>query len=98
MVGMDYRIVNVVEQSVWDLMGRALEAKPGICTCPKCQSDIAALALNNLKPRYVTTRKGEALARAENLDQSTYTAVIVALARAIEQVGPNPRHEEGSSL
>ncbi|HCF51547.1 MAG TPA: competence protein ComFB [Syntrophomonas sp.] len=90
---MDSRIVNVVEQAVWDLMRRVLEEKHGICTCPKCQADIAALALNNLKPRYVTSAKGEALARADSLDQTTYIAVLVALAKAIEQVAPNPRHE-----
>lgn len=93
---MDSRVINVVENAVWDLMGKVLEENHGICTCAKCRADIAAVALNNLKPRYVTSTKGEALARADSLDQNTYIAVLVALAKAIEQVAPNPRHGETS--
>lgn len=91
---MESQVINMVETAVWDLMAKVLNENQGICTCPKCRADIAAIALNNLKPRYVTSNRGQALARADNLDQNTYIAVLVALAKAVEQVAPNPRHDE----
>lgn len=88
-----YKITNVVEKTVCDLIERLMEEKYGMCTCEKCLADIAALALNDLKPRYVASKRGEAFARADALGQNTYTAVMVAVAKAIKQVGLNPRHE-----
>ncbi|MGI6434567.1 MAG: late competence development ComFB family protein [Syntrophomonadaceae bacterium] len=90
---MDYQITNVVEKTVGDLIERLLEEKCEMCTCEKCRADIAALALNDLQPRYVASKRGEAFARADALGQNTYTAVMVAVAKAIKQVSLNPRHE-----
>lgn len=88
---METRLINVVEKAVWELMDRVLEDHD-ICKCEKCRVDIAALALNRLKPRYVVTKMGETIARADTLDQKSYIAVIVALAKAAKTVGANPKH------
>lgn len=92
---MDSKLVNVVEYAVWELMERMLAERDDVCKCDKCKQDIAAFALNQLKPRYVASKKGEAIARADSLDQKCFIQVMVALAKAIELVGSNPRHIEG---
>ncbi len=53
------------------------------CRCEKCADDIRARALNELRPYYVTSKRGEIFAEYANL-QSQYKAdVFGALARAI---------------
>ncbi len=54
-----------------------------VCRCEKCADDIRARALNELRPYYVTSKRGEIFAEYANL-QSQYKAdVFGALARAI---------------
>ena len=56
--------------------------------------DIAALALNNLPPRYVSTHKGDIFVRIQEMEGKNDVDVIQAIAKAIEIVGKNPRHEQ----
>lgn len=76
---------------VWDNVDSVLAHKQGVCTCAKCRTDIVACALNKLKPRYVSTDKGQVLAKAEYLGDD-YMNVLVALIEAIEIVAANPHH------
>ncbi|HHW60856.1 MAG TPA: late competence development ComFB family protein [Syntrophomonadaceae bacterium] len=85
-------IYNVVEQVVWSHLDKVMAQKANICCCELCRDDIAAWALNQLPPRYVTTALGEAYIRAEFLDKQLELDVIVALTAAVEQVSANPRH------
>jgi len=39
----------------------------GICPCPICRKDLLALTLNNVKPKYVSTEKGEIITKAGSL-------------------------------
>lgn len=87
-------LVNVVEEMVWQTMDDVLKRSPAMCQCDKCRSDIAAYALNRLTPRYVSSYKGAAFARAESLGTDFYAALLVILTEAVEVVGANPRHEK----
>lgn len=88
------KAVNILEKMVWDCMDDILKRKPEACTCDKCRTDIAAYALNQLKPRYVVTDKGETLARTESLTNDFKVTLTIALAEAIEIVSSNPRHDK----
>lgn len=87
-------VLNVTEQQVWSKLDAVLANKPKACQCDKCKADIVAHALNNLKPKYVVSRKGEVFARSDYLSNDAQVAIIKAIATAIEVVSPNPRHEK----
>jgi competence protein ComFB len=84
---------NVMEIIVWERIDRVLDGVPNICRCEKCRDDIAAFALNHLKPKYATTHKGEVISKAMSLEPQYYLDVITALTQGAEQVGRNPRHD-----
>lgn len=87
-------VVNIMEKIVWDNMQNVLNTKEDACDCDKCRADIAAYALNNLKPRYVATAKGETLAKAQLLENQFYLNAIVALTAALELVSARPHHDK----
>ena len=84
---------NVIEVIVWESIDRVLDGVPTVCRCDRCRDDIAAYALNQLKPRYATTQKGEIISKAMTLEPQYYLDVITALTKGINQVGRNPRHD-----
>lgn len=65
---------------------------PEICQCDKCRNNIAALALNQLKPAYVSTAKGEVYFRLSALDWQNRCNLTVAVHSAIKKVASSPRH------
>lgn len=86
-------IVNIVEKLVWSKVDEVLDHKPEMCRCEKCRSDVAALALNKLAPRYVASKEGEVWARAaKELDREFEIEVVIALTEAAEIVAANPKH------
>lgn len=66
--------------------------KQDICKCEQCRLDVAAIALNNLPPRYVVTPKGASYARADLLEVQKYVDVVGAITKAIKLVKEHPRH------
>jgi len=62
------------------------------CTCEQCINDIKAIALNDLKPRYVATETGSVLSKANTFTVQFDTDVTKALVEAIEKVSRLPRH------
>lgn len=62
-----------------------------VCRCEKCSDDIRAMALNNLKPYYVTSKKGEIFAEYANLQTQYKADVYGSLTRAIEFVSKNKK-------
>lgn len=78
---------EIVLQNIAELM-----AKEKICKCKRCQLDVAAIALNNLPPRYVVTSEGATYAKADFLEIQKYVDVIGAIAKAIKLVKESPRH------
>lgn len=85
-------VKNVVESLVWNNLDSVLARKEGACRCERCRADIAAYALNRLKPRYVVTAKGEVYVKAEFLTPQFQLDVITALAEAVNQVSEHPNH------
>ncbi len=63
------------------------------CKCNKCRNDIMAIALNNLKPHYVSSGMGELISRSGiQLWAQEETDVLAKLAAAAEHVKNHPRH------
>lgn len=89
--GSEWVPVNVMEEIVIQQVKKAI-ADLGGCGCDICVSDAAALALNEIPPRYVTTQRGALL---ESLDSANYahsTDTLVAVTKAVMKVMKNPRH------
>lgn len=85
-------LVNLMEDEVLRMIDRILEDLDNVCKCDKCKLDIAAIALNNLKPRYVVSEKGRLYAKVEALSYQNEANLIIEITRAIKIVGENPHH------
>ena len=82
---------NEMENIVYAQLDGLIE-KSAICNCEQCRLDIAALTLNEMKPRYVVTDKGAVFARVTQVDQQAYLDTMTAILTAIELVKKAPRH------
>ncbi|MCR4434243.1 MAG: late competence development ComFB family protein [Clostridiales bacterium] len=86
------QIKNYMEEIVFNLIKEVL-ADINVCTCEKCVLDIAAVALNDLPPKYIVTERGEIYSRIETLKQQFEVDVIAAITKAAVLVKRKPRHE-----
>jgi len=86
-------LVNEAEALVVEEMGRQLPAHADLCTCEDCLLDIAAYALNNVRPRYRATL----LDQVGGGDAAHYPREARrAVTEAILHIEVNPSH--GSSV
>jgi competence protein ComFB len=85
---------NEAENLVLNELGRRLESYPDeICTCNDCVVDMAAIALNSVKPLYRYSLLG-GLYAAEALNDHGYAeSICKAVEAAIEKVRQNPSHD-----
>lgn len=78
------RVMSVVDKFLVDRYQNA-------CTCPRCMSDIVAIALNYLPPHYIVeTEAGKEFG-------SPWVMVETAVAEAIDRVTENPNHPRTTS-
>lgn len=86
------QIKNYMEEIVFNQMKEVLQ-DINMCTCDKCIMDIAAIALNDLPPKYIVTEKGELYSKINALKQQFEVDVIAAITKAAVLVKRKPRHE-----
>ena len=86
-------LYNLMEDEVLNAIDKILKEVDIKCKCEKCRLDIAAIALNNLSPKYIVTEKGYLFAKVNNMNYQFNTDVIAAVTKAIEIVGKNPQHD-----
>ncbi len=86
------QIKNYMEEIVFNQMKDVLD-DINMCTCEKCILDIAAIALNDLPPKYIVTEKGELFSKINALKQQFEVDVIAAITKAAVLVKRKPRHE-----
>lgn len=84
---------NMMEQMVEYKLPELMKASK-MCTCERCRADVLALVLNELPPRYVVTRVGEAMTRFDLLNTQAQTNITTAIMLAVKKVSQNPRHDE----
>ena len=85
-------IKNYMEDAVDRVFAKMLPNLQGVCECETCISDMKALALNNLKPKYVATHTGEVYSKVSQLHIQSETDVIREITAACEIVKKRPRH------
>lgn len=86
------QIKNYMEEAVFMIMKEILE-DINVCTCEKCILDIAAIALNDLPPKYIVSEKGELYSKIDFLRQQFDVDIIAAITKAAVLVKRRPRHE-----
>ena len=85
---------NAGEEMVIQELRTQLESCPiTICMCNECVMDMAAVALNNIRPLYRVSLLGT-LYTATAMDEKAYAVSIKnAVSDAIEKVQKNPSHD-----
>ena len=63
-----------------------------VCSCDACFLDACAIALNNLKPKYVTTTKGALMAKLDELQFYRQSEIMIEVTKAVMQVAEKPHH------
>lgn len=91
---MKIKLRNLVENDVIISVKEIMSDMDGVCACEKCMLDAAAIALNQLIPKYVVTDEGFLYSKLSLLDKQFNTDITTAVIKAIEIVSSNPRHEE----
>jgi competence protein ComFB len=87
-------LANEAEHLVHEELGRQLEAYRGeICLCNDCVADMAAMALNMVKPLYRYTLLGTLWASRARDDAAYDTSVREAVSHAIAKIRANPSHD-----
>jgi competence protein ComFB len=87
-------LVNEAERLVGEELGRQLESYRGdICLCNDCVVDMAAMALNTVKPLYRYSLLGTLWTSSAMDDEAYALSVQEAVAAAIEKVRANPSHD-----
>jgi competence protein ComFB len=88
------RLVNEAERLVVEELERQLKDREGegICDCEECVLDMAACALNVIKPMYRATLLGTLYAHA--MESGEYAAEVKdAVKSAIDRIKENPSHD-----
>ena len=83
---------NYMELIVDNLLPTILNEYKDICRCPRCIEDIKAITLNQLKPLYVVTEKGNIYAKLNELQMQFKADLTKEIIQAINIVSNNPRH------
>ncbi|MDF2566934.1 MAG: Late competence development protein ComFB [Oscillospiraceae bacterium] len=84
-------LTNVTEDLV-KLQVREYIEKLGACDCETCYLNACALALNDLEPKYVTTKEGALFSELTATEVNNQTHILVAVTKAVEQVIEFPHH------
>ena len=85
-------LVNDSERMVIQELETQLAGAVDVCTCQDCVLDMAAYALNNVKPTYRVSLMGTVYARA--VTDIEYAAEISrAVSDAIKKIKANPSHD-----
>jgi hypothetical protein len=66
----------------------------GLCTCPRCVTDVKALALTNLPAKYVVVEKRAEGPRTTLYEGRYRTTVTAQILRACQTVMENPHHDQ----
>jgi competence protein ComFB len=85
-------LINEAERMVLGELEVQMARAKDICRCQDCVLDMAAYALNNVKPTYRVSLMGSVY--AQSADQSSYAQEIKrSVGEAILKVKENPSHD-----
>ncbi|MCD6122718.1 MAG: late competence development ComFB family protein [Spirochaetales bacterium] len=85
-------LVNEAERLVFTELDNQLKEYDNICKCQDCVLDMAAYALNHIKPYYRVSLMGTIY--AHSIDSTEYAQQVKkAVKEAIKKVSSNPSHD-----
>jgi competence protein ComFB len=87
------KLENQMERAVLEMVNELLlmESQQRYCLCERFCHDAAALALNNLQPRYTTSFEGSVYTlEAIQADQELQRQIRLEVTKAMERVAANP--------
>jgi competence protein ComFB len=82
---------NVMEEYVQQTLNEVWDSLD-CCKCDQCKTDIMSLALNQLKPHYVSTELGKAFVKVNTMSSQFEIDILTAIYEAAKIVKENPRH------
>ena len=87
-------LLNYMEEIVSRYLDKVLKDPEyaSICKCDYCKDDIKAMALNNLNPFYITTKRGEVYAEYSSYEVQHQAEIIKEVIKATEFVSLHPNH------
>lgn len=74
-------------------LNQLLPTMPDICGCDMCRQDMAAYALNRLKPNYVRSNRGELFHKVNTSSTQAQTEILTTVVTAINVIGARPNHD-----
>jgi len=85
---------EVVLENLYDFLER--EEFADVCKDEEYLLDMATYALNRLPAKYVTSSKGEAVSKTEELEQQHSADIISVVIKAIKVVSENYDHNDNN--
>ena len=85
-------LANEAEELVVSEIERQIPAYPDLCTCSECILDVAAYALNRVRPRYRVSLLDSVFVDAEERDDYL-EEIRRAVREGILKVSTNPPHD-----
>jgi competence protein ComFB len=85
-------LINEAERTVLNELEAQMAVAVDICRCQDCVLDMAAYALNNVKPTYRVSLMGSVYARAA-ADVGYAVEISRAVSDAIKKIKANPSHD-----
>jgi len=85
-------LVNDAERLVIEEMGRQIPLAESLCTCEECVLDIAAYALNQVRPRYRASLLGSIYSKQPDR-RADAREIEKAVSEAIRRIKANPAHD-----
>jgi competence protein ComFB len=85
-------LVNKAESSVLRELESQIAEDPEICRCQDCVLDMAAYALNNVKPSYHVSLIGSVYAKSSGQADDA-KEIRRAVREAIQKIKANPSHD-----
>ncbi|MCM3711679.1 late competence development ComFB family protein [Sporosarcina luteola] len=87
-------VYNVMEEVVHNVLQQYENDLRLTCHCERCKDDIMAIALNEIKPRYIVNDKLNPVIRVEHVaDRQSATNILSTVVKAARIVSASPRCE-----
>lgn len=86
---------NLLEGAIASVYADLRVQNPEFCACESCRTDVMAIALNSVRPRYGGGADvGHALMAVDLQKDQTRATIAVLVLDAMRRVAASPRHEE----
>lgn len=84
-------IHNSMEELVFEKT-KSIVSKMDMCQCEKCYYDVCALVLNQIQPKYVTTAKGNLMAKLPTMSHKKDAELTMLVTQCAKMVQGKPMH------